>query len=206
MQAHRTRILAVAVVLSAMAVMAATAASAQNRFVNADLDEAPDSWQLACGIELTWSAVEDEAGCPASGSVHATSGPCIGGLQGAGAGQCVPVTAGETIHASGRIRAAHGFVGVAIRYHDTADCTGTPVGEVTSAPQGATGDWQTVSHAEVVPAGIAAAIGFGAVDATPVDADVDTGYAGDVPQLFRDGFQGDGEAAPGGCRWSSVAP
>lgn len=200
MRGHRTWILALA------ALLAASGAFAQNLFVNADLNDDPAGWELACGTLLTFTAVEDEAGCPASGSVHATSGPCVG-FQGAGAGQCIAVVAQEPIFATGRVRGAAGFAGVAVRYHDTTDCTGTALLEENSPPAPATGDWQSVSYAGVPPAGsVSALLGFGVVNVAPVDADVDAGYAGSAPLVFRDGFDGDTDGGSSACRWSSVAP
>ena len=192
--------------LPALAALCATAAGAQNLFVNPDLDQDVVGWQLACGTTLTWSAVEDEAGCGGSGSLHATSGDCMG-LQGGGGSQCIPVVAGELISATGRVRGATGFAGVAIFYHDTNDCSGPPIDQVTTAPVGATGDWQTVTYDDTVPAGAAsAALGFGIVDFAAVDVDVDAGYAGASPLVFRDGFDGNLDGATTPCRWTSTVP
>jgi hypothetical protein len=180
--------------------------AAQNLFVNADLNTDTTSWVVGCGTLMTWTSA-DESLCAGSGSAHVTSGPCQG-FQGAGAGQCVPVAGLATLFASGRVRASAGFVGVVIGFFDGPDCTGTLIDSINSAAGGATHDWQTVSLADVVvPTGTATAlVGFGAVNSTVVDADIDTGYAGGLPLVFRDDFEGDLEGAASACRWSVVSP
>ena len=192
--------------LPALLVLSAGAASPQNLFVNADLDEDLAGWQLACGTTLSYQATEDEAGCPNSGSAHSTSGPCVG-FEGAGAGQCVPVTEGVMLHATGRVRAPAGFVGVALRYFESADCTGDPLLELTSPPGPASGAWQTASFSDLPPVGaLSVALGFGAVNVSPVDVDVDAGFVGPAPLIFRDGFDGDADGSTAACRWSSTVP
>jgi hypothetical protein len=194
------------IVIPALAALVAASAGAQNLMVNPDFDESIDGWVAACGSNPVWQFTEDEAGCPGSGSVHVTSGPCQG-FQGAGAGQCLPIADGAIFFATGKVRAALGFVGVAVQYHDTADCSGIPIAEVTSTPVGATGGWDTVTFTDLAPTGtVATAVGFGAVNIQPVDADVDAGYAGILPLIFRDDFEGDTEGDTMPCRWSAVSP
>ncbi|HSM14626.1 MAG TPA: hypothetical protein VLA66_11220 [Thermoanaerobaculia bacterium] len=194
-----------AIAVVALGLLAAAPAGAQNLFTNPDLNQNPDGWILACGTTLTWIG-DDEAGCPGSGSAHVTGTLCMG-LQGAAAGQCVPVGAATTIAATGRVRAANGFAGVGMQFFDGADCTGNVLAQVNSAPVGATGDWQTVEDEQPVPGGsVSVAVGFGALDFAAVDADVDAGYAGLVPLVFRDDFEGNlaGDDMP--CRWSAAIP
>lgn len=194
------------IAIPALAVLFAVSAGAQNLLVNPDLDETADGWVAFCGSNPVWQMTEDEAGCPGSGSVLITSGPCQG-FEGSGAGQCLPIADGETFFATGRVRAALGFVGVAVQYHDTADCSGIPLAQAISPPVGATGGWDTVTLTDSAPAGtVATLVGFGAVNIQPVDAEVDAGYAGILPLVFRDDFEGDTEGDTNPCRWSAAVP
>jgi len=194
------------IAIPVLAVLVAASAGAQNLLINPDFDENPDGWLLVCGSSPVWQMMEDEAGCPGSGSVHVTGGACQG-IQGAGVGQCLPVGALTEISATGRVRAASGFVGVGMEFYDAADCTGNLIQPSNSPPVAASGDWDTVTLDETVPSGsVSVAVGFGALDFSPVDAEVDAGYAGILPLVFRDDFEGDTEGDTSPCRWSAAVP
>jgi hypothetical protein len=180
--------------------------AAQNLLVNPDFDADASGWLLACGSNPTW-ITDDEAGCPLSGAVHVTSGSCQG-LQGSGMAQCFPASEGTVLFAGGSGQGALGLPRAGISSYPTTDCSGPPATTVNSPLDPATGDWQTVVFDDfAVPAGTASVlVGFGAGDFTPVDADIDAGYAGESGLVFHDDFEADSASAPPTCRWSSIAP
>lgn len=188
------------------AVLASSPLAAQNLFVNPDFDTDASGWVLACGSNPTWMA-DDESGCLASGSVHVTSGSCQG-LQGSGMGQCLPAGTMTSVWTSGRVRAQSGYVLAAFESFPSTDCSGVATAMINSTPVAATGSWQTVGLDDVaLPAGTGSIlVGFGAGDLFAVDSDIDAGYAGTRPLIFRDGFEGDPDASPPSCRWSTVTP
>lgn len=196
-----TRSLAVAALL-----LAASAASAQNLFVNPDLDSGPAGWVLGCGTSLEWIP-EDEALCPGSGALRVPGGPCRGS-QGAGAGQCLAAAGLDQLSVSGRVRASGGFAVVLLAYFESVDCTGAETGSDVAPVPATPGQWQTVSLPVALPPPGTGSIlvGLGAASGGPVGADIDSGYVGALPLVFRDGFEGDQAGFPPGCRWSVAAP
>ena len=186
--------------------LAGDAALAQNLFVNPDLDDGPTGWVLGCGTDLQWIA-DDEASCPGSGALHVTGGPCMGS-EGAGAGQCVPAAGLAQLSVAGRVRATGGFAVIFLAYFESADCSGTEIDTEILPVAAPPGQWQTVSLPLALPPPATSSIlvGIGAASGGPVDADIDAGYAGALPLVFRDGFEGDQAGFPPGCRWDAAVP
>ena len=194
------------IAIPALAALVAASAGAQNLLINPDFNENPDGWLVVCGSNPVWQMTEDEAGCPGSGSVAVTSGACPP-VVGSAFGQCLPVGSLAELSATGRVRAASGFVGAGLEFYDAAGCTGNLVLQVSSTPTPASGQWQTVTLDQAVPSGsVSVLVGFGALDLSPVDSEVDAGYAGAVPLVFRDDFEGDTEGDTVPCRWSAAVP
>lgn len=192
--------------LAAVVVLAAPPLAAQNLFVNADLDSGSASWVMGCGTQMDWQA-DDEAACPGSGSLHLLAGPCQG-TQGAGAGQCVSAGVLGELSAAASVRAGSGFLLVVLEFFDSPDCSGTVASQQVRPVSAADGQWHRVTFDNVaIPGGTGSIlVGFGAAGAGTADADVDAGYAGALPLVFRDDFEGNLEGAPPACRWSAVSP
>lgn len=190
----------------ALAALVAASAGAQNLLINPDFDENPNGWLLLCGSNPVWQMTEDEAGCAGSGSVQVTGGLCSP-VQGSAVGQCLAVGSLAELSATGRVRAASGFVGAGMEFYDAVDCAGNLLLQVNSAPIPADGSWQTVTLDQAVPGGsVSVVVGFGALDLSAVDSEVDAGYAGVLPLVFRDDFEGDTDGEMFPCRWSSAVP
>jgi len=180
--------------------------AAQNLFVNSDLDSSLVSWTMGCGTQMAWASA-DEAGCPGSGSVHVTGGPCQG-QQGAGAGQCIAAGALTAVSAAGRVRATSGLHVVVFQYFFTPDCSGTMASQQVVPAGAASGNWTLVSAENVaIPGGTGSIlVGFGAASNAIVEADVDAGYVGVRSRIFREDFEGDLGGSSAACRWSAVVP
>ncbi len=181
--------------------------AAQNLLVNPDFDADASGWMLDCGSSLTWIP-DDEAGCPGSGAVHVTSGPCNGVFDTASIAQCLPVAEGIVLSVTGRVRASFGFVLGLLSSYSTTDCSGAPTMATQSQATPVTGDWQTIVFDDfTVQTGTASILlAFKTNDVTPVSADFDAGYAGEQPLVFHDNFEADSASAPPSCRWSSITP
>jgi hypothetical protein len=181
--------------------------AAQNLVVNPDLDADPASWELGCGVDLLWQAV-DEAACPGSGSLIATgSGPC-GPSEGVSFHQCVPFAGPGTVWLAGRVRTGSGTIAAAVEHYGDPACTTLLSGPVFVAFGPATGEWQTLASNEIaVPAGVQAVrIGLGAAVTGAVEVEADAAYLGTEPIAFRDDFEGNLGGSPPACRWSVVVP
>ena len=134
----------------------ASPARSQNLLVNPDFDDADQlsGWAETGG--KTWSS-DDFAGDPSSGSVQIPNSfaPAGSVLM----RQCVPATAGQSLHASAEVRVAPGqsagSVFFALAFWDTVDCSGTESNAVGFFPGPAapiTGDWSPVASTIVAPA------------------------------------------------------
>ena len=193
--------------LALLVLLFCTSMPAQNLFTNPDFDSDASGWLLACGSNPTW-ITDDEAGCPLSGAVHVTSGPCQG-LQGSGVAQCFPATEGAVLFAAGRVRAASGYALAAISTYPTTDCSGPPATTVNSPldprHRRLADDRLRRLHGprrhRLGPDRLRCRRHL-----TAVDADIDAGYAGESPLVFHDDFEADSASAPPTCRWSSIAP
>ena len=120
----------------------------------------------------------------------------------------MPAAGLATISVSSRVKASTGTLVAVLEFHDAADCGGSVLGTVFTPSGGATGNWQTVTDVNrLVPVGtVTVLVGFGAAGGGAVDAEVDAGYAGERPLVFRDDFEGNLGGAPPACRWSVVSP
>lgn len=192
--------------LVAVLFLAAAPLAAQNLFVNPDLDASLVPWVMGCGTQMSWIA-DDADSCPGSGAMHVTSGPCQG-TQGSGAGQCVAAGALGQLSAAGSVRASSGFLLVVLQFFDSPDCSGTAASQQAQLNGGGTGQWQQVTFDNVpIPGGTGSIlVGFGAAGTGAVDADIDAGYAGALPLVFREDFEGNLGGTPPACRWSAVSP
>lgn len=177
-----------------------------NLLANPDFDSEVTSWVVGCGSTPTWLD-EDAAGCPGSGSSHQSAGPCQG-FQGAGLGQCIPVQALSTLHASAWFRANEGFGGVLVAFYENLECQEPNVGQELSPMFPSTGVWQPVEfeNLSIPPGTVAILLGFGALSpSSTLVVDIDSAYVGEAPLIFRDGFEGDLEGSIAACAWSSTS-
>lgn len=193
--------------LATVLVLAAPPLEAQNLFVNPDLDDSLMAWVMGCGTQMSWIA-EDADSCPGSGAMYVASGPCQG-LQGAGAGQCVTaVSLGPAVSAAASVRASSGYLLVVLRFFASPDCSGSMASQRVENFGIGNGQWRPLAFENVtIPGGTGSIlVGFGAVGSGTVDADIDAGYAGALPLVFREDFEGNLGGTPPACRWSVVAP
>lgn len=179
--------------------------AAQNLITNPDFDVDDLNWFHDTSDNQHLGTADADA-CPDSGSLTANgvnTSPnfyyfLIRPLD------CIPVTAGETLHASLRYRfSGSSFVRLYYSQCVDASCTNCTTFSGFVDTEMASAAWAPLEGTWSVPSsGVAAVwLTLDAFSAAPFTIDLDRVYVGRIARISSDGFEGGTT-----CRWSSTVP
>jgi hypothetical protein len=198
-----------ATALTLVGILLGTNAGAQNLLANPDFDEGVAGWGYQADKNPAFQ-VDDESGCPGSGSILLRSQTVGDNFEMAAILQCLPIDGLTSVAASISFReGASVFNVTTVSFHLSNNCTDSePVVALSSPAPASPGVWTRVEiPATEIPKGTQS-IEFGALGANffaqRFSIEFDRSWFGSEERIFAADFEtDDGAGEP--CRWSTSA-